>query len=249
MSLYKSLSVAERANIHRLYKKTNPNMSYRDIISDFDKEESLPQYGGGGETDPTKPKPKPAIQPYQAKDEADYKYRQQMYSDSLNLYNEGQKRLLEFYNTQHNNQFKPEPYDKNTNYITPLRNNFQGIEPTQVAGNENTIYLYDKPKQPVILHQSPPRPAYDKMPIRQPQSDTSRPGMQRRNVPEMPVGYRTQANYNYPNITDIYENGVPTYHENKAGEIIPYGSKFPTGWQYADPLAYGGYIDWTKTYK
>jgi hypothetical protein len=52
MSLYKSLSVAERAKIHKLYKKVNPNMSYRDIISDFDKEESLPQYGGGGETNP-----------------------------------------------------------------------------------------------------------------------------------------------------------------------------------------------------
>jgi hypothetical protein len=52
MSLYKSLSVAERAKIHRLYKKVNPNMSYRDIISDFDKEESIPKYGNGGETNP-----------------------------------------------------------------------------------------------------------------------------------------------------------------------------------------------------
>jgi hypothetical protein len=82
MSLYKSLSVAERANIHKLYKKVNPNMSYRDIISDFNREESLPQYPDGGNL-PIKPKP--AVQPYQAKDEADYKYRQQMYSDSLAL--------------------------------------------------------------------------------------------------------------------------------------------------------------------
>jgi hypothetical protein len=59
-------------------------MSYRDIISDFDKEESIPKYGKGGETDPTKPKP--TVQSYQAKDEADYKYRQQMYSDSLDLH-------------------------------------------------------------------------------------------------------------------------------------------------------------------
>jgi hypothetical protein len=83
MSLYKSLSVAERANIHKLYKKVNPNMSYRDIISDFDREESLPQYPDGGNLPK---KPNTTIEPYQAKDQADYKYRQQMYSDSLDLH-------------------------------------------------------------------------------------------------------------------------------------------------------------------
>jgi hypothetical protein len=277
-------------NISRLSEKRKPTEPVQSGSIEF-------KYGGTIGNNPTKPKP--AVEPYVAKDEADYKYRQQMYSDSLNLhkYSELQKQLegykpakrpymgslqgeIDFYKNKGKDARTEFPHrypsDKTLvnlgNEISKTNpNNFywfqkglspdlahKKIEPIGMYDGKAYNYEYKKPVQQVLppleMHgnvpegqgefrrrltkivpeesQQPSRPTYERMPIRQPQSDTSRPGMQRMNVPEIPQGYRTQANYSYPNITDIYENGVPTYHENQAGQIIPYGSKFSTGWQY-----------------
>lgn len=99
--MYYKLPVKERIELMKSYRKANPDMSYQDMVKDYNN--SYQKFEDGG---------KKKVEPYQPKSQADYLFRQKMYNDSLALgkYTDLQKALepkgssFNFENTDESNK-------------------------------------------------------------------------------------------------------------------------------------------------
>lgn len=154
--MYYKLPVKERIELMKSYRKANKDMSYHDMVKDYN--DSYEKFGNGGI--------KKEVPAYQSKDLKDYIYRKQMYNDSLNLsknslyelgeLNKSDMTYNKFKDIQNHSQTSraKEAYDNltKTNGVKPNPSTKVGKEFTNTAFKQEfgSVNIYQPPKQSIL---------------------------------------------------------------------------------------------------
>jgi len=154
--MYYKLPVKERIELMKSYRKANKDMSYHDMVKDYN--DSYEKFDNGGI--------KKEVPEYQSKDLKDYIYRKQMYNDSLNLSKNSLYELRELNKSDMTyNKFKDiqnhsqtsrakEAYDNltKTNGVKPNPSTKVGKEFTNTAFKQEfgSVNIYQPPKQSIL---------------------------------------------------------------------------------------------------
>lgn len=154
--MYYKLPVKERMELMSAYRKANKDMSYHDMVKDYN--DSYEKFVNGGI--------KKEVPAYQSKDLKDYIYRKQMYNDSLNLSKNSLYELRELNKSDMTyNKFKDiqnhsqtsrakEAYDNltKTNGVKPNPSTKVGKEFTNTAFKQEfgSVNIYQPPKQSIL---------------------------------------------------------------------------------------------------
>lgn len=156
--MYYKLPIKERMDLMKSYKKANPDMSYRDMVNDYNT--SYQKFGDGGKKEKTKEEVKP-IYVTNPNDP-----NLQSYQDSLNYYNKT-KNILNpsYYKNPNSPVFGSSFLDKSKSDVFDKKNNIQPrykinsvedfpgkIKPTDYKTYSEGLYypIYKKPVQPYI---------------------------------------------------------------------------------------------------